>query len=1075
MARDSFCAFIWRPGWRRISPLLLAVIFCGCGSSGSSGAEGSQPPPPPTPDFELAVTPSSVSVLSGGSTTTSLSATPSNGFSSSVAVQVTGLPAGVTISPSPINLTPGTPSTITFSATTSTASASQSVTFEGTSGSLSRNTSLSLKVLAPNPIIASLRTKYLRTDAVTEYPFSINTHWTIFDSPTSRFFVTDPAANQVFAIDSMTETKVASIAVPGAYTIDESPDHTTLYVGTEIGDVYTIDPVSMAVRKRYVASQIGPYGFQSFSALVLADGRLALLGEPGGIPSVDGSSSIALWNPADNSMTVYGAPGFNGEPTVPLCGGLSEIGAIELTADRSAILIGTITGSGVCELNATTGQYILAGTNGRSMKIVVSPDGRFIALPAAAPLYNTAVLIDAHTLAQVAAFSVAGDTAGDSSFIFSPDSRLLYVSSETMIFAYDISTYQLAGWLPNLVVQPQGGGFTVGPGSGPNLGAFDGTGLLAGPMEEGFGLIDTTTLRTGPVGTQFTNGYLYPATGPVEGGTQTGWNTPSTVTVPNMVFFGGQLATGVSGSNGNIALTSPPGAAGPVDVYSFASDGGLQILPKAFSYGPTILEVTPDLTTADGGATGIIYGFGFGPAGIANTPIPTDLHVTVGGKPAGVIAFNPSAYPLIAPPYPMQSVTYTIPGGSAGTADVTVTTSSGSATATGALNYLPPAPQFSLPGAALAQGVYDPIRDLYYFTDTNRIQVLSLAQGKWLTPISLPAPAGTTQRLWGISLSSDGGKLAVSDAQAGVIYLVDPANTTSVRTVPIVIPNSMPGSTINAYGIAISNSGVAYLVVVLSGGLGFYSLDTNSGTMTSLGPFNVGTGASGSSGAGLYPKVALNADNTRAYFNDDGLVFSVDTTTTQYVLASTDPGCCYGDYDLALSANQIQFEATSYLYDSNLNAESYLTLNDRDGLNISYVYGAKLSPDGGLLFQPSTNGVDVFDGRLGILRNRLLLPFPLSQNYDALVEDRKDNVLLAITGATGNGVAVLDLTSLGEPNALPYAAVQISSGATASMSRSITQSGTGLFRRGGTANSDGNASLFRTIPHITNRSYLGQN
>jgi len=870
-------------------------------------------------------------------------------------------------------------------------------------------------------MIASLRTKYLRTDAVTEYPFSINTHWTIFDSPTSRFFVTDPSANQVFAIDSMTETKVASIAVPGAYTIDESPDHTTIYVGTVIGDVYTINPVSMTVTKRFIASQIGPYGFQSFSALALADGRLALLGEPGGIPSIDGSSTVALWNPADNSITVYGAPGFNGEPTVPLCGGLSEIGAIELTADRSAILIGTTNGSDVCELNATTGQYIQGGNNGRSLKIVVSPDGRLIALPAAAPSYNTVVLIDAHTLAQVAAFSVAGDTASDSSFIFSPDSRLLYVSSEPTIFAYDVSTYQLTGWLPNLVVQAQGGGFTVGPGSGPNFGAFDGTGLLAGPMEEGFGFIDTTTLRTGPVGTQFVNGYLYPATGPVEGGTPTGWNTPSTVTVPSMVFFGGQLATGVSGSNGNITLITPPGPAGPVDVYSFTRDGGLQILPKAFSYGPTILEVTPDSTTADGGAAGIIYGFGFGPAGIANTPIPTDLHVTVGGKPAPVTAFIPSAFPYFGPPYPMQSVTYTIPEGSAGTADVTVTTSSGSATAAGALNYLPPAPQFPLPGAALAQGIYDPIRDRYYFTDTNKVQVLSLAQGKWLTPISLPAPAGATQRLWGISLSSDGSKLAIADAQADVIYLVDPAKTTSVQTLPIIIPGLQPGSTASPDAIAISDSGVAYLVVNLPGGLGFYSFDTTSKVLTSLGPFDVGSGAGG---VGLYPKVALNADNTRVYFNEDGLVFSVDTTTYQYLLASTDPGCCYGDYDLTLSKNQIQFEATSYLYDSDLNAESFLTLNDREALNIFYVYGTKLSPDGSLLFQPSINGVDVFDGRLGTLRNRLLLPFALSQNYDALVEDGKDNVLLAITGANGTGVAVLDLSSFTEPPPLPYASAE---------------------------------------------------
>ena len=111
---------------------------------------------------------------------------------------------------------------------------------------------------------------------------------------------------------------------------------------------------------------------------------------------------------------------------------------------------------------------------------------------------------------------------------------------------------------------------------------------------------------------------------------------------------------------------------------------------------------------------------------------------------------------------------------------------------------------------------------------------------------------------------------------------------------------------------------------------------------------------------------------------------------------------------------------TFYLYDSDLNGESYYVLNDREILNIAYVYGAKLSPDGRLLFQPSTNGIDVFDGRLGNPRSRISLPVPLSPNYDALVDDGRDNVLIAITGTTGNGIAIIDLTSIGEPPPLPY-------------------------------------------------------
>jgi len=88
-------------------------------------------------------------------------------------------------------------------------------------------------------------------------------------------------------------------------------------LGTLIGDVYLLDPKSMSIKKRYMASQIGPFGYQAMIALVLADGRLALLGEAGGIPSVDGSSNIAVWNPTDNSIALYGGANLAGEPSKP--------------------------------------------------------------------------------------------------------------------------------------------------------------------------------------------------------------------------------------------------------------------------------------------------------------------------------------------------------------------------------------------------------------------------------------------------------------------------------------------------------------------------------------------------------------------------------------------------------------------------------------------------------------------------------------------------------------------------------------------------------------------------------------
>jgi hypothetical protein len=102
-----------------------------------------------------------------------------------------------------------------------------------------------------------------------------------------------------------------------------------------------------------------------------------------------------------------------------------------------------------------------------------------------------------------------------------------------------------------------------------------------------------------------------------------------------------------------------------------------------------------------------------------------------------------------------------------------------------------------------------------------------------------------------------------------------------------------------------------------------------------------------------------------------------------------------------------------------------LTLNWRESADVSYVYGMKLSSDGSLLFQPSTSGIDVFDARFGTLRSRISLPVQLSRNFDALVSDGRDNVLIAITGTTGSGIAVVDLSGVPEPPPLTFSSSKI--------------------------------------------------
>ncbi len=645
--------------------------------------------------------------------------------------------------------------------------------------------------------------------------------------------------------------------------------------------------------------------------------------------------------------------------------------------------------------------------------VAPTPDGKSLLVPDYTS-GGTILVYDAKTLTQTSSFPVAGDTSSAASMIVSADSTTLYMNGGN-VYAYNIASGKLVGWTPNLTVVPISGGLAVGSIYGPQMQAMDGTGLIAGPMEEGVGFIDTSALQTGPVGTAFLNAYLTPATGPVSGGTQVQWSASSTVLG---AYFGANPASSVSvTSSGLVNATTPAGSPGPVDIFTLMSDGGEQIVPEGFSYGPTIIEATPNASTSEGGGTGILYGYGFGSTA-DNATIPTGLTVTVGGTSATITGYTGNAYGLASPPFNLEAVTYTIPPGVTGSsADIEITSQSGSATLAGGMHYLPVAQRYPLAGAALAQGVYDTKRNLYYFTDAAKIQVFSRSDGKWLTSVAVPAPTtGTTHRLWGIALSPDGSKLAVSDTGTGMIYLVDPDTPTSVQSFAMPAScfagscsSSNNGVVTYPAGIAVSNAGMIYITAYPQGGSGydgFLKLNTSTGAFTDYGI--------GAFGNAMY-RNAISSDNARVFFNNDGEPLSVDTATDKVFYAQIAPGCCYGDYDLSLSSNQTSLEATSYLYDADLNTSTYLTLNDRQILNTTYVYGVKLSPDGSLLFQPSVAGIDVFDGRIGGLRTRIALPYALSQNYDALVSDGADNVMIAITDATGDGIAVLDLTSLSEP------------------------------------------------------------
>jgi hypothetical protein len=103
-------------------------------------------PPVSGPNFSLSASPSSLSVTQGTNGSSTITVTPSGGFTGSVSLSTSALPAGVTASFG-TNPTTGS-SVLTFTASSTATTGTSSITITGTSGTLSHTTSISLTIAA---------------------------------------------------------------------------------------------------------------------------------------------------------------------------------------------------------------------------------------------------------------------------------------------------------------------------------------------------------------------------------------------------------------------------------------------------------------------------------------------------------------------------------------------------------------------------------------------------------------------------------------------------------------------------------------------------------------------------------------------------------------------------------------------------------------------------------------------------------------------------------------------------------------------------------------------------------------
>jgi hypothetical protein len=106
----------------------------------------------PAADFSLSLTSNALTLAPGGSAGhVTLTAAALNGFTGAINVTLSGLPSGVVAMPSSFTLTPGTPQQISFTAASTGAASTVTISLSGSSGVLTHNAALALTISAPAP------------------------------------------------------------------------------------------------------------------------------------------------------------------------------------------------------------------------------------------------------------------------------------------------------------------------------------------------------------------------------------------------------------------------------------------------------------------------------------------------------------------------------------------------------------------------------------------------------------------------------------------------------------------------------------------------------------------------------------------------------------------------------------------------------------------------------------------------------------------------------------------------------------------------------------------------------------
>ncbi len=894
-----------------------------------------------------------------------VSATGTGGFTGTISVSGSGLPAGVSESPVTFSLTPGQNQSVSLSASGSVAAQSVTLTWTGTAGSLTHNATAKLNVETAPTVSSPTRTTLVRNDSTpientNGYPFALQT--ARYDPVTRNFFVSNTLLNRVEVYSAQTEQLVTTIPVPAPTAMDFTVAYDLLYIGTLTDYLFVIDPVKLQVVQR-VASEImlPSTSFSPIAPIVLSDGRVLMTTNL----SIDGSPLEVMWNPANGT----------GENVTSMFN--ENIAIMARSGDHTKVLLLPATAANAFLFDASTNSVVTASATFGNTIAVGNQDGSRWYVEG----YGPTLAVLNGQLQQIAQSATA---CCSSDIVLSQDERTVYTSANSSnadynTAAFDATTLQYKGWISSVPVE----GFI----GAAELKDMDETGLILGIEDHGVAFLDASlALNTGSSTTGFNFGYITPDNSTLNTATTVKMTVlagaNSDLSTPT-VYFGPNAASNVSLSNLVInATASASPFPGPVNVFTSQSNGNLAIVPDGFSYGPTLVYEPTNASVADGGGPADFFTFG------AGTSAPS-IQFGFGAGSAAVNSISPGYASIPYAFLNLQDLEVTVPQGTPGPVGLSLVAPSGSSNLPNGFRYYPALQTFPLSNPGLQQGSYDPTRNRLYFTNVDHVEVFNTLQQNWSTPIILPN-GKTGRSLQSISLSPDGSTLAIGDTANKSILVLDPDQPTNVTEYP-------SGTALGPTSVSTVN-GAVYFWACGPSGSGLEKLDLNTTTTTAL---NLACSEP-------HDRLSGTSDGSEVFAYTAGSLYSINVASDKvtlllFAVAVADTG------DMAITGDGTHSVTAGKILDNNFYFASAITYLDAATIDVSATYGIKWYPTGSLILQPLTHQIDVIDGNTGLLRDRVSLPVTVANVFDASVVDTADNSLFVITS---QGIAELSLSSL---------------------------------------------------------------